>query len=59
MTYFTQEYLNINDARKVEVLVEQLVKIACYNDIDTEQVMNAINEIAEMRSQVSNHFSAY
>jgi hypothetical protein len=55
MTYFTQHYSDLNDARKIEVLVEQLIKIACYNDIDTEQVMTAINDIADLRSQVSSH----
>ena len=58
-TYFTQEYLAVNDQRKIEILVEALTKIACYNDIDTDEVMSAINAVAEMREQVSKHFSAY
>lgn len=58
-TYFTQEYLAVNDSRKVEILVEALTKIAYYNDIDTEEVMSAIRAVAEMRAQVSKHFSAY
>lgn len=58
-THFTQEYLAVNDQRKVEILVEALTKIVYYNDIDTEEVMTAINTVAEIRSQVSRHFSAY
>lgn len=57
--YFTQDYLAVNDSRKVEILVEALTKIVYFNDLDSEQVMTAINEIAELRSKVSRHFSAY
>lgn len=58
-THFTQEYLAVSDPRKVEILVEALTKIVYYNDLDTEEVMNAINAVAEIRSKVSRHFSAY
>lgn len=51
--YFTQEFKDLSDVRKIEELVAQLTRIAMHNDCDTEQVMQAINTVAEMRQIVA------
>jgi hypothetical protein len=51
--YFTQEFAALSDSRKIEELVAQLTKIAMHNDCDTEAVMQAINDVAEMRQVVA------
>jgi len=53
MKYFTQDYKDLTDVRKIEVLVEELTKIVYYNDCDTEPVHELLNSVAELRQLVA------
>lgn len=53
--YITPAYTELNDQRKIEVLVEQLTRIVMHNDIDTLAVMQVLNSVADLRKQVSDH----
>ena len=52
-TYFTQNFADLSDSRKIEVMLEQLVRIAHYNDLDSLHYDQALNIIATMREHVA------
>lgn len=52
--YFTQTFADLNDSRKIEVIMEQLVRIAQYKDLQFETLQPALDALATMREHVAN-----
>ncbi len=52
-TYFTQNFADLNDSRKIEVIMEQLVRIAQYKDLQFETLQPALDALATMREHVA------
>lgn len=53
MTYFTQNFADLSDSRKLEVIMEQLGHIAQYRDLQFETLYPALEALAKMREQVA------
>lgn len=43
-TYFTQDFAQLSDTRKIEEILAQLHRIACYNDVDDSLTFNTIKQ---------------
>ena len=42
--FFTQDFAQLSDQRKIEEILAQLHRIACYNDVDDSLVFNTIKQ---------------
>jgi hypothetical protein len=52
-TYFTQDFTKLSDQRKLEVMITELSRIACYNDADTDEFYDVLKQLADLRSVVA------
>lgn len=51
-TYFTQEFNNLPDWRKVEEISAELIKMLCYADADTDANIAVVDNLLELRKEV-------
>lgn len=51
--YFTNDFANLQASRKVEVIMQELMRLAQHADVDSTQVINVINELDALRQAVA------
>ena len=52
-TYFTNDFARLHPSRKVEVMMQELMRLAQYADCDTDSIIMAISSLDELRQGVA------
>lgn len=51
--YFTNDFANLSDVRKIEEIMTELTRIVYYNDADTDEFEQAMTTLDALRQVVA------